>query len=49
MAEHWVSSQQANPTPANTYPRPSLHQLQNQVRHVALLTHSRRLTVRIVH
>ena len=48
MAEHRVSSQQANPTPANTYPYPVFHQLQGQVRRVAFLTHRRRLTIPIV-
>ena len=48
MAEHRVSSQQANPTPANAYPYPVFHQLQGQVRRVAFLTHRRRLTILIV-
>ena len=50
MADHGVPSQQAwpNPTSANTYPLPALHRLQGQVQRVALLTHRRRLTMRII-
>jgi hypothetical protein len=39
MADHWVPSQQANPTLANTYPQPVVHQLyEGPVQHVAFLT-----------
>ena len=49
MAEHGVSSQQANPTPANTYPHPVFHRLQGQVRRLGRLTRRRRrLTMCIV-
>ena len=37
MADHRVSSQQANPISANAYPHPAFNQLQDQVR-FALLT-----------
>ena len=51
MAEHRVSSlssQQANPTPANTYPHPVLHRLHGQVWRVAFLTRHRCLTMPII-